>query len=245
MTPTPATPSTDAKPASAITDAPFLTKGRVTAALLAEIAYIIGARLIVSPEISWLNEELRWTALRAVSAIALLFILFFRTRTSARPRAIKTLDVALVLALLAVPFFTGDNRLPRDMAHVFALTSFVIGLREELFYRGILQTALRQRFGIVPVLLLSNVAFLFFHWGVQPFNPVNMAFLFLSGLTFGLLYHATGSLLLVAAAHALYDAVFCYTPLLKTPMPAAHALWMLTALSALIVLRIRQTKLTL
>lgn len=71
---------------------------------------------------------------------------------------------------------------------------------EELFYRGIVQGALVERFGWVGVLIASAI-FGAVHLSVIEFFPLTVA-----GLAFGLLAYGTGRLLPAIVAHMTFNA---------------------------------------
>jgi membrane protease YdiL (CAAX protease family) len=106
---------------------------------------------------------------------------------------------------------------------VFASTSFVVGPREEIAYRAVLQNMLERRLGWIAALILSSVLFALYHYGYGgiPFTPRRFAELFFSGVGFGLLYRFSGSLLAVALLHSVEDVLWSLSPWLAVPLPAA------------------------
>lgn len=77
------------------------------------------------------------------------------------------------------------------------------GLGEELLFRGVLQAWLVGFSGPVAGILLASALFGLVH----AVTPAYFALATAMGLYLGVLYHFTGSLLLVALVHALYDWV--------------------------------------
>jgi len=49
--------------------------------------------------------------------------------------------------------------------------------------------------------------------------------LFCSGCIFGLIYRASGSLVLVAILHSVSDVLFAVSPIIATPLPRVGQLW--------------------
>ena len=141
--------------------------------------------------------------------------------------------------MFLAPALAGNENMGRPLSYVFAATSLVVGLREELAYRAILQTQLRRRFGVLPALLISNVLFVLYHLGAQAFTPLNIWQMFAAGAIIGLAYEASGSLLLAVALHAIYDAIYCFTPLVNPPLPeiAGSAVLAMTMLALFVTQR--------
>lgn len=205
-----------------------------------ELAYLAVARTFAhtysGDEVS---KELWWSGIRLVSFLAMLW-LFRETRqpqSGATPR-ITPLSL-LACGMFLAPVLAGNENLGRPLSWIFAATSLVVGLREELAYRAILQTQLRGRFGILPALLVSNVIFVLYHLGAQAFTPLNIWQMFAAGMIIGLAYEASGSLLLAVALHAIYDAIYCFTPLLRAPLPeiAGSIVLAMTLLALLVAQR--------
>lgn len=208
--------------------------------VLFELAYLAVARTFThnytGDEIS---KELIWSGIRLASAV-MMFWLWRQTRASGTGPTSKITPLSLLACgMFLAPVLAGNENLGRPLSWIFAATSLVVGLREELAYRAILQTQLRGRFGILPALLISNVLFVLYHLGAQAFTPLNIWQMFAAGMIIGLAYEASGSLLLAVALHAIYDAIYCFTPLLSTPFPefAGSIVLALTLLALVVSLR--------
>ena len=208
--------------------------------VLFELAYLAVARTFThnytGDEIS---KELIWSGIRLASAV-MMFWLWRQTRASGTGPTSKITPLSLLACgMFLAPVLAGNENLGPTLSWIFAATSLVVGLREELAYRAILQTQLRGRFGILPALLVSNVFFVLYHLGAQAFTPLNIWQMFAAGMIIGLAYEASGSLLLAVALHAIYDAIYCFTPLLKTPLPefAGSIVLALTLLALGVALR--------
>jgi membrane protease YdiL (CAAX protease family) len=190
--------------------------------VVCELAYVASARLLAryyhgqQPA-----AELYWTGLRAISAVVLWWI--YRRAQKNAPASSKRISWAdlPVIGMLVAPVVTGTAVYGESVRHLFAATSLVVGLREELAYRAVLQDFLRQRSGPWAALIVSNVAFVAYHYGVEPFEPDYVLQLLFVGLILGAVYEKSGSLALVVMLHFVYDALWCYAPFLPSPLPYA------------------------
>ena len=188
--------------------------------LLSESAYVAAVRVYLA---NYHGDpfvvELGRNGLRLIS-LGVLFWLF--RRSSGVFAGIKGTDAPAALAgsvMLLAFFFVGDNQLRAPLNHVFAVTSIIVGLREELAYRGLLQRLLGERLGFWPALATSTFCFTVYHIGVQPFSVFNFFQIAASGLVLGLVYQITQSLILVVLLHAAADAIAAYTPFFSPLLP--------------------------
>jgi len=192
----------------------------IIAFLVSEIAYVASARLLVRNfDGPLIHLELWWTLLRFVSAIVLAF-LFLRPGDAhpTKPARIPARG-AIALGMLLAPLLVGNAGLQGMERFLFAATSLVVGLREELAYRGILQRFLTPRLGLAASLSVSNLAFVAYHWGVHPFTPHYVLQVFLCGMILGVVYHLSGSIALVIGLHAAYDAIDSFSPYFAPRFP--------------------------
>jgi membrane protease YdiL (CAAX protease family) len=125
--------------------------------------------------------------------------------------------VFLLLPIVVPP----DSYHPRGIANaLFALTSFVVGFREELVYRGVIQNLFARKIGLGPALIASNIMFVMYHAGAVHMTPVAIAELFAGGLIFGLIYAGSRSLVVAALVHGMYDAIASFAPYVeRNPYP--------------------------
>ncbi len=92
------------------------------------------------------------------------------------------------------------------------LLLLVIGPGEELFWRGYLQRTWQKKLGNASVLPLTVAVYTAVH--VASGNPVLVLAAAVCGLFWGVLYQRSGSVLLVAVSHTIWDlAVFLLFPL--------------------------------
>lgn len=125
----------------------------------------------------------------------------------------------LVLASVLFPVLLVAPRLarvtPAGLAQVFVPYLFY-GFYQELVYRGLVQLALVRRFGPVAGVVAANVLYTFgpLHWSYfqAPLSTAGPMFAAISaiGLFFGILYHRSGNLWIVAVFHAVGNAVIVY-----------------------------------
>ncbi|MEM9071879.1 MAG: MrtC family glutamic-type intramembrane protease [Myxococcota bacterium] len=140
------------------------------------------------------------------------------------PSALREIAVALgIAAIVFPPFALGFSwwhgpdhafvfRLPPDFASFAAAQVLVVGLPEEAFFRGFVQTRLSDHFGPsarrwlgvdlhVGAWLLQSVLFALIHFAVD-LNPARLA-VFFPGLLFGWLRAWRGGIGAPIAIHAL------------------------------------------
>jgi hypothetical protein len=91
---------------------------------------------------------------------------------------------------------------PLEVALLVAMTVVLAPLTEEVFFRGLLQGALRDRLGPVWALTIASVAF-----GITHFQLVQFPALVLVGLVNGFLVLRTGRLGPALWSHAAFNAV--------------------------------------
>jgi uncharacterized protein len=82
-----------------------------------------------------------------------------------------------------------------------ALISFMAGVGEELFFRGVVQQTLADWLNPLGGLILASILFGFLH----PFTPTYIVLAAGMGAYLGYVWMATGNLLVVIIAHGLYD----------------------------------------
>lgn len=166
------------------------------------------------------------SALVAGRDYATLLLEDFRTR----PLRKIALGVLSAAALYGV-FYLGDGLVRRflpmggeGVGAVYALKSgapalrvgllllLVIGPGEELFWRGYLQRTLQNKLGGASALPLAVAVYAAVH--IASGNPVLVLAAAACGLFWGVLYQRSGSVLLVAVSHTVWDlAVFLVFPL--------------------------------
>lgn len=215
--------------------------------VLIELLYIGVTRYLLGSfeDANAINLEAIRTIVRILSAALTLWlfkdVVLFSTRKTSNTSNALTWKVALpclaVLLFFSIPVIQGNWNLPKDGTRiVFALASFPVGLREELVYRAVLITLIAKRFGFIWGLIVSTVAFTFYHYGALPWTTFNIIQYVAAGIILGLLFWTTKSLWLVIWIHTIYDVIWCYTPLLPSPMSQSTGLFMLCLSTSLIIL---------
>jgi len=87
---------------------------------------------------------------------------------------------------------------------LMAVAFLLAGICEEFTFRGFLQTAINRKHSFGTALIVSSIAFGFFHFDLQAVYTISA---FLVGLIFGYIYHHWHSYLVPVAAHATVDLI--------------------------------------
>ena len=90
---------------------------------------------------------------------------------------------------------------PLKVIAVFAFVAVGAPIVEELFYRGLVQRALVDRFGAVAGIAVSGITF-----GAVHLSLVEFPALVAAGIAFGVLYHRTGRLATPIIAHIAFNS---------------------------------------
>lgn len=191
----------------------------------AELALFVATRLIIAHWSAWQwQPELLRTLCRA--GVAFLLWHFFRALIcSGTPsgRGVRhPLFIAAACLLFSVPLLIGDWAFMGPLTRsVFAATSIVVAIHEEFLFRGIVQNLLARRWGMLKAIGMTSALMTLWHVGALPLTLFNFWQVFAISCMLGLIYAATGSMVLVVTVHALYDAIWSATPVLAKPL-AAH-----------------------
>jgi membrane protease YdiL (CAAX protease family) len=89
-------------------------------------------------------------------------------------------------------------------ATLVIVSLLLAGICEEFTFRGFLQTAMNRRYSFVTSVVVSSIAFAFFHFDPQGVYTISA---FFSGLMFGYIYHHWHSYNVAAAAHVTVDLI--------------------------------------
>jgi membrane protease YdiL (CAAX protease family) len=213
----------------------MLMRHKLIVAAAVEIAYAVGTRTWLREHLEGAHLELAVSAFRVATIVA--YWALFRELIQSRTKAPATLRHPLlgagVAAALAIPFmFQGWS--PGGgfgTAIVFALTSVIVGLREELLYRAVLLNLLQPKLGIVGTLLCSTALFIVYHYGALPVTWLAVTEVTCMSLLLGLIYIRSGSLLAVATIHSIYDGIWFFGPFVSSALPDAwRPVFLLSAL---------------
>ncbi|HEV3167190.1 MAG TPA: CPBP family intramembrane glutamic endopeptidase [Isosphaeraceae bacterium] len=96
-----------------------------------------------------------------------------------------------------------------------AVISISAGLGEEMLFRGLLQAAIARHLGLWVGLAVASLLFGLMH----PITPAYVLLASLMGAYLGLIWCASGNLLVAVVAHALYD--FLVLAFMLRPRPAS------------------------
>jgi hypothetical protein len=100
----------------------------------------------------------------------------------------------------------------KDVLILTVTMIFFVGIVEEFIFRSSLQTVLEERLGSIAGLLLASVIFGFMHSGYQ--MPLELLYVSLAGVIFGLLFWLTRSLPIISLAHGVTNiSLFLVVPL--------------------------------
>lgn len=206
---------------------------RVVLAAAVEIAYAVFTRTWLTRHFHGIELELLITSIRIVTAVFYwnIFREVVRARTPSHSSLRQPFVWVGIVSVLAIPvLFRGWS--PGEgigTAMLFALTSFVVGFREELLYRAVVINLLQPRYGALGSLVISTVLFTAYHYGTWAFSWLIVAEIVGMSIILGLLFIYSGSLIAVAIIHGVYDAIWFFGPFLATPISDAWRLAFLLA----------------
>ena len=157
--------------------------------------YLFGLLLMGGPSAVQSKFSLSWSA----TAYALLLCLptfatlYFAVRSEWEPlsRLRKEIDEKIV------PIFAKCKIID------LAVIALLAGVGEELFFRGWMQGALTNRFGVWLGILIASAIFGFAHY----LSPTYAIYAFLTGLYLGVIYQLSGNLFIVITIHGVYDFI--------------------------------------
>lgn len=193
---------------SAIVRLDLRTRLAITIAI--EFAYMASSRVIYHyPGLTFAEIEMWRTPLRLFAALA--FWLLMADVIFSRERNLRPLRRPLFVGGLALSFAIVASidrpTLPLYDTVIICLATIPVGLHEELWFRGILQTLIVKRLGATRSIALMVPVFVAFHIGAAPLDFFNLVNIVMAGLLLGLIYERTGSLSAVVIIHALSDVV--------------------------------------
>lgn len=185
---------------------------------ITELIFVAATRVVV--------HFYAWTSFEAESirtllriATASIYWWLFRPLILSRTANFSTLRspwfIAGLLCFLSIPILIGQYKLSHSVAILFAVTSIPVAIKEEFLFRGIVQNILAERFGSIKSVLFTSAIFTAWHIGVWEPSVWVFSQIFLASILLGVIYLYSGSILAVIAIHAVYDAVFSFTPLLS------------------------------
>jgi CAAX protease family protein len=124
------------------------------------------------------------------------------------------LVVNLLLSAISGEPVKAPEQVPPDLrvagVIVTVLYAVVIApLHEELFFRGVLYRAVRDRHGLVPGLIASGVGFSLIHYLPGPWQDsvLLMAVMLVNGIALAWLYERRGTLVAPVVAHVVFNII--------------------------------------
>jgi membrane protease YdiL (CAAX protease family) len=114
---------------------------------------------------------------------------------------------ALCLFLLFAIAYTNAENESLGWKIIFATSGLAAGLREELFYRGLLQNFLQTKYNYKIALLVASLLFWLSHVPFYYGQPRSLVLIAFASVIFGSIFIHTGSLVFAAAIHSLYDCI--------------------------------------
>jgi membrane protease YdiL (CAAX protease family) len=158
--------------------------------------------------------ELIRTGLRVISIVFLGYF-YQKHFYNEQQNTVKTtklltpeFNVAIVLFICLALVCTNAENESLWWQFVFVISGFTAGLREELFYRGIVQNTLQNKFDYKTALSLSTLIFTLSHVQYLYYGQIKgLILIAIAGVIFGSIFIYTGSIVITAIVHGLYDAV--------------------------------------
>jgi membrane protease YdiL (CAAX protease family) len=161
---------------------------------------------------SYMGEIIR-TGLRIISIVFYGYFYqkcFYNTNHSAKAKEILAPQfiAAIVLFLLFAVLYTNAENETLMWQLVFVISGIIAGLREELFYRGIVQQSLQMKYGYKIALPAATLVFMLSHIQYIYYGQTGgLMLITLAGIIFGCIFIYTGSIIFAAIIHGLYDAI--------------------------------------
>ena len=157
-----------------------------------------------------LDAELIRTPLRLL-AVAIYWALL-RDMIKSQPLPIGTLAqqplIGALLLFLSVPILVGDLSYMTPLTKlVYAATSIVMALKEEIAFRALILNLIAKRFGTLAAILITTILFTAYHIGAIPMGLFAYGQVVLAGLILGIVYARIPNLWFVVWLHTLYDAL--------------------------------------
>lgn len=183
-------------------------------AAIVEIIYLTASFFIAQAFGQWSYEgELIRTLLRVITIVFYGYCYqkyFYKENSTLNRKTIFSpqLAAALLLFLCFALVYTNAENESVIWQLVFVISGITAGLREELFYRGIIQNTLQKKYSFGLALLLATIIFALSHVQYIYYGQLTgLLFISCAGIVFGSLFIITGSVAFTAIIHGLYDAL--------------------------------------
>lgn len=170
---------------------------------------VVGMLYLQRHDLPWSYLRVSWPTLRELGwAVAATVGLF--------AALIAAMLVVEQLGLTATEHSVAESaeQNPALLLPLIPLSVLVTGPAEELLFRGVIQTRLKEALGVVAAVVAASAVFALVHIpayaagsGLSADLATTLVILFLLGGFLGAVYEHTGNLVVPAVAHGLYNAI--------------------------------------
>ena len=182
-----------------------------------EVVFVVLTRIVLTHYRTYSQEaELIRTLLRLVAVLIYWILLreFIASKKLVSTDIVQFRLLAACVMFLSVPLLVGDlSYMGPGTKAVYAATSIVVALKEEIAFRALIQNLIAKRLGNGAAILLTTVLFTAYHIGAIPLELFAYGQVVLASLLLGIVYVRTQSLWLAIWLHAIYDALWSLTPI--------------------------------
>jgi len=139
------------------------------------------------------------------------FFLYKRQISVITPLMSPLFFIAVALLLLLAAVNTNAENEPLMWQLLFAFSGLTAGLREELFYRGLVQQQLQQSYGDRVALPVASVFFTLSHVQYMYYGQWHgLLLIAVAGIIFGSIFIYSRSIVVTSCVHGLYDALLSF-----------------------------------
>jgi membrane protease YdiL (CAAX protease family) len=183
-------------------------------AAILEISYLLLSFALAEIYGQWsiIGEIIRM-GLRIISIVVYGYYyqqFFYTAGQSFKTKAVFTppfVAIILLFLLFAVTYSNAENE-TLWWQFIFVVSGITAGLREELFYRGIVQQSFQKKYDNKTALALATLLFTLSHIQYIYYGQIKgLMLIAMAGVIFGSIFIYTGSIVFTAAIHGLYDAI--------------------------------------
>ena len=184
-------------------------RARLAVALACEVLFLAGRYVLSTVIEDALHAEIARTAWRLLFVVVYISLFFdLVTRRDRRPLPRDTLLIgSIVISVATLPLVHHGAPFDWRWAALDLVAIPIVAMREELFYRAILQSALDMALHPISAVLVAAILFTLSHVGTQPFNLATISSFLAAGMVLGVVYQHTRNLWIVVALHAFADAL--------------------------------------
>ena len=187
-----------------------------------EAFFVVLTRLVLARYSTYSQEAELFRTLFRLGSVLIYWLLlrdFITSKSLVSPDIFQFRLLLAFVLFLSVPLLVGDlSYMGPGTKAVFAATSIVVGLKEEVTFRALIQNLIAKRFGNLTAILITTALFTAYHIGAIPLSLFAYGQVVLASLLLGILYARTQNLWLVVWLHAIYDALWSLTPIATGPL---------------------------